>query len=351
MLGTNLFLSGKKKLYQKERYDFYRFCPEVGTFFFNRSEAAFPMNLPPISYPLVSAVLTALVYVVIELLLSAGFDKTALAATFGLIGGVVLLLSTKPKVLFPSLKELSKKIPALLLASFFGFAFSRLIEVAAIGMAGASKIAVMAQLEPIFVILLAAVFLKERPGAKKLVCGSLIVIGAILANVHDTSGLKFILGTGEVLGVIFPLGFALAVIFLTGLNKSIEPRVVTGCAMIMGSLIISAFYGVGLYSGIVAGGPLFGTVLLASGLLTGLYWLAYNMGLRLLGASITSIVYASTPLFTFLFSSIAVVFCPNMILAPENPKFLISGAILILAGTFLLAKAERGKIILSCGHH
>lgn len=300
------------------------------------------MDLPAISYPLISAVLTAVVYVIIELLLSAGFDKTALAATFGLIGGVVLLLSTKPKILLSSLKELSKKMPALLLASFFGFAFSRLLEVAAIGMAGASKIAVMAQLEPIFVILLAAVFLKERPGKEKLVCGSLIVLGAILSNVHDnTSGLKFILGTGEVLGVIFPLGFALAVIFLTGLNKSIEPRVVTGCAMIIGSLIISAFYGIGLYSGIVANGPLFAAVLLACGILTGMYWLAYNTGLRLLGASITSIVYASTPLFTILLSLIAAVLLPGSLSVPENQKFLTAGAVLIIAGTFLLARAEK----------
>lgn len=300
-------------------------------------------RLPPISYPLISAVLTAVVYVAIELLLSAGFDKTALAATFGLIGGVVLLISTKPTVLLPSLKALSKKMPALLLASFFGFAFSRLLEVAAIGLAGASKIAIMAQLEPIFVILLAAVFLRERPGRERLVYGSLIVLGAILSSVHDDmSGLKFILGTGEVLGVIFPLGFALAVIFLTGLNKSIEPRVVTGCAMIMGSLIISAFYGIGLYSGIVASGPLFAAVLLACGILTGLYWLAYNMGLKLLGASITSIVYASTPLFTLLFSLIAAAFLPEGgLLVPENQKFLAAGAVLIIAGTFLLARVER----------
>lgn len=300
------------------------------------------MDLPAISYPLISAILTAVVYVVIEFLLSAGFDKTALAATFGLIGGVVLLLSTKPKILLPSLKELSKRMPALLLASFFGFAFSRLLEVAAIGMAGASKIAIMAQLEPIFVILLAAVFLKERPGKERLVYGSLIVLGAILSNVHDASGLKFILGTGEVLGVIFPLGFALAVIFLTGLNKSIEPRVVTGCAMIIGALIISAFYGIGLYSGIVASGsPLFGAVILACGILTGMYWLAYNIGLRRLGASITSIVYASTPLFTILLSLIAAVLLPGSLSVPENQKFLTAGAVLIMAGTFLLARAEK----------
>lgn len=298
-------------------------------------------RLPPISYPLISAILTAVVYVVIELLLSAGFDKTALAATFGLIGGVVLLLSTKLKVLLPSLKALSKKMPALLLAGFFGFAFSRLLEVAAIGMAGASKIAIMAQLEPIFVILLAAVFLRERPGRERLVYGSLIVLGAILSNVHDMSGLKFILGTGEVLGVIFPLGFALAVIFLTGLNKSIEPRVVTGCAMIIGALIISAFYGIGLYSGIVASGPLFAAVLLACGILTGMYWLAYNMGLKLLGASITSIVYASTPLFTILLSLIAAVLLPGSLSVPENQKFLATGSVLIIAGTFLLARVER----------
>lgn len=303
------------------------------------------VDLPAISYPVISAILTAVVYVVIEILLSAGFDKTALAATFGLIGGVVLLISTKPKILLASLKELSRKLPALLLASFFGFAFSRMLEVAAIGMAGASKIAIMAQLEPIFVILLAAVFLKERPGMKKIFYGSFIVIGALLTNVHlgGAGGLQFTIGTAEVLGIIFPMGYAFAVIFLTDLNKRIEPKVVTGCAMLLGSLMLFAFGG-GNLSGIVTGEPLIVTgVLLACGILTGAYWLAYNIGLRRLGASITSIVYASTPLFTFVFSSIAAIFFHGRISSMENQSFLVAGAILILAGTFLLARAENNK--------
>lgn len=304
------------------------------------------MELPAVFYPLTSAVLTAVVYVMIEILAASGFSEGYLASTFGLVGGALLLFSMGPKLLSDSLKKLSKgNLPILLLlVSFFAFAFSRLLEVTAIKMIGASKISFLAQLEAPFVLVLSALILKERPGWKKLLYGSLIIAGALITNFRGW--MKFSLGSEDIIGMVFPAGYAIAVILLAYLinSKKIDVRAVTGCSMVLGSLMILVFL-LGETTrpappGEMATAPV---ILLAGGLLVGLYWLAYNTGLKIAGASVTAMVYASTPVFTFLLSSIAAPFFLGKVLIPGNMGVFLAGAVLILAGTFLLAKAEKGK--------
>lgn len=164
------------------------------------------------------------------------FGRGFIASSRGIIGALFLLalaLILKKK---PSLAAIKANLPILLISgAAIGINWILLFESYSYTTIAASTLCYY--MAPVIVILLSPIFLKERLTAKKLICVTVAIVGALFVSGILESGF----GTGGALGCILALGaaaFYASVIILNKKLKDISPYDTTVVQLLVAGIVV-----------------------------------------------------------------------------------------------------------------
>lgn len=286
-------------------------------------------------YPIGSAILAAFSLVFTEISVSYFDVDPLLVIVLGNLigGGILLLMSADNPAGFRKLRQ-PRTVATVALGALWIYVASYLLFFNAIAMIGAGKAALFGQLETVFVVVFAIIFLDEVLTRRRWIAGLLALLGMILINL-DLKSLQFTLGWGEILATLSPICVAAGIIVLKPVLDYADARQVTGLALILGALYMMPFipFLVTLY--IVAAAALINIGVM--GFCRGTSWLAYNLSLQRIGASQTAIIFVSFAFFTVLLQGVIAWLAPWLgVKLPTNLFAALLGGSLIACGIFVL---------------
>lgn len=288
----------------------------------------------PFFFPILSAALAGLYFISTESFIRYFGDLAlAMTAVITVSGGLFLLPFTK-KAKGIRLKQMIK----ILLGSVTIYALPYFLLFKAIKLAGSSKVAFLSQTELVFIVILAAIFLKETVRAAQAGGIALVLAGAMAMNFDPGMG-GLSLGMGELYAVLVALSFATGITIISDVIKEHDPILITALQMLCGGLILTPFIAGGNH-GLTAGTA---AVLVPVGILLALTWLTYNMGLKKMGSSKTSLIYSTKSFFTFVIGYAAAALMPGLGLKiPRNTIPFLTGGVLIFLGIIIYETCRHG---------
>ena len=214
----------------------------------------------------------------------------------------------------------------------------------AVGRIGASKEAILGggSSEVLFIVILSAIFLKERLSRLEAIGSILVVLGVfvVLANGED---LGLSLGIGEAEAIISSVFLAISVVIVTKLLRTHELTPLSGIELLVSGLLTML---VASSLGLVGTWPTsrgWG-ILLAIGILPAIGLLTYNAGLPKIGASMTGVLYALSGIITVGVQLVVLFFIPDADLQLPDSLFLaVTGSMIAFVGVYLLNRQPLRK--------
>lgn len=286
-------------------------------------------------YPIGSAILAAFSLVFTEISVGYfGVDPLLVIVLGNLIGGsVLLLMSVDNPAGFRRLRQ-PRALATVALGALCIYAVSYLLFFNAIAMIGAGKAALFGQLETVFVVIFAIIFLGEVLTRRRWMAGLLAFLGMILIN-FDLRLLQFTLGWGELMAMLAPICVAAGIVVLKPVLDFADARQVTGLALIFGALYMMPFVPF-LVTVYIVSAAAFVTIAFM-GLWRGTSWLAYNLSIQRIGASQSAIIFVSFAFFTVLLQGVVAWLMPWLgVKLPANLLAALLGGSLIACGIVVL---------------
>lgn len=251
-----------------------------------------------------------------------------------LVGGAVLLFSAANKYADFKIVKQRRNLLAVTGAALFIYTLGFLAGFNAVSTIGSGKVALLGQLETVFVVALAILFLGERLTPWRWLAGGIALLGVLLIN-FDVQAFRFTLSRGELLATIAPLAVASGIIIIKPVLDLADARLVTGLALTMGGLFLMPLV------------PLTGTplemdsaalaIIVSAGVMRGLAWLFYNVSLPRIGAARCAIIFLSYAFFTVVLQIIVVQLAPGLGLQlPTNLIAAVGGGFLVALGIAIL---------------
>lgn len=288
---------------------------------------------------ILSAMIAAVSLVVSEIAMQYFQVPPLLVAVIGnFTGGVILLLMAMQggEPVFPRERRTWRGVLAV---AVFIYTLAYLCSFSAIGDIGAGKTALLGQLETLFAVLFAIIFLGERLTPRRVVAALILMVGAVLIN-FDLQLLQLQFGWGELLAVLAPMFVAGGIVISKPFLDVTDARVITGLGLTIGSLFLIPV------AAMLA--PAFTVALMAvpvimfAGTMRGLSWFIYNRGLRHIGVSLSAILFISFGFFTVLLQLTLGHWFPVLGLQiPSNLPAALLGAGLIAVGIMVLQSDRR----------
>jgi drug/metabolite transporter (DMT)-like permease len=284
-------------------------------------------------YPLLSPFFSAGMLLCSEILtVKYNISPIFLMLLLNAIGGSILFLCVKNRI--KKARQIAATHPFLLAgASVFSYLLSGLATFYAASQIGSTKISFALQLETVFVVAFAVLFLKEKLTKKTISAGLLIVCGGILLQMQNTG---IIFTWTDIVVFLAPFLFSIGILLNTELLRHHDALAVTAFGQISVAVLLCIFLP-WLNTSLTGIALLF--ILLMS-VLEGFAWLFYNKGLATVGASVTTILFGIVPFFTLLFSFVFNRFFENYFIIPKNIWFVIAGGMCIFAGIVVISKSN-----------
>lgn len=300
-------------------------------------------------------VLFSALWVAFESVLVEGALKIAdidifLVSSVPLMSGGLILIAIAPQKTSTFSRQLGRKgwIWMTLLCALS--AVGAFMWFDAVGRIGASKEALLGggSSEVLFIVVLSAVFLKERLEKLEVIGSALVVLGVfvVLANAKEVT---LSAGIGEVEAVVSSLLLGTSVIIATYLLYTNDLTVLSGLQLFYSGVIILAFSAA---LGAVRWPDVGGWVLLlAMGAMPAIGLWTYNAGLPRIGASLTSVLFALSGVMTVGVQMLVLGMFPDAdIQLPQSIGLAVLGGAVAFAGVYLLnagkkeIKSAAGKI-------
>jgi drug/metabolite transporter (DMT)-like permease len=219
-------------------------------------------------------------------------------------------------------------------AALFIYAIGFLASFNAVKLIGSGKVALLGQLETVFVVMLAIIFLGERLTAWRWSAGGVALFGVAFIN-FDLQAWQFSLSWGELLATLAPLAVASGIVTVKPVLDQADARLVTGLALGLGGIILAPLLLFSQSPLVLSAGVL--GVIAAMGVIRGLAWLLYNLGLQHLDAARCAIIFLSYAFFTVLIQLIVASLAPGLDLQlPSNLFAALAGGLLVAAGIVIL---------------
>jgi drug/metabolite transporter (DMT)-like permease len=295
--------------------------------------------------PLASAIFAATALVLTEIALGFYAVEPLLVIIGGnLAGGGVMLLMSADNLSGLRLVWRWRTLATIVAGALFIYTVAYLMAFNAIALIGAGKAALLGQLETLFVVIFAIIFLGETLTRRRFMAVLLALAGTVLIN-FDLQALEFSLGWGGLLAILAPLCIAAGIITLKPVLDIADARQVTGLALLLGAVFLTPFVPV-MVSVFVISGAAFVAIGLM-GIFRGISWLTYNMGLQRIGASQSAIIFISFAFFTVMFQAGVARLAPTLgVQLPSNLTAALMGGTLIAVGIVILqtdpAKTDSG---------
>jgi len=176
----------------------------------------------------------------------------------------------------------------------------------------------------------------------------MVLIGVFLVLVRsDTLSLDFNIGEAEAITSSFLLGTS--AVMSTKLLRVHSAAPLSAIELIISGIILLAF---GIAMGANLTVDLIGwSILLAIGIFPAVGILTYFIGLKGVGASITSVLFALNGVMTVIVQLIILAIYPDAeILPPENLALALVGGFIAFGGVYLINKRPSPKVPASGGH-
>jgi drug/metabolite transporter (DMT)-like permease len=261
-------------------------------------------------------------------------DPLVVAGSSIMIAGAALLVITvgtegkKSLTVFRSLKYL---LPASGLVSLGVFTWYD-----SVSSVGASKEGLLAgPLETVVILVLARVFLNEKL-SRLQTAGVLIALVGFFATVMSAGDIQLLVTWGDIEAIVSALSFGAAIILISILARTYSSLQVTSASLLISGLILAAVLWTFIPSIKAfdwAALSLFSILPLAAGL-------TYVVGLRRIGASLTSTIASFSILLTLLFQLSMLAFGAEVILPSQIPS-AIAGGVLGVFGIYLIHRQQR----------
>lgn len=286
---------------------------------------------------LVSAAVVAFESVAVEGALNiANIDLFLVSAVPPIMGGLILL-GIRPRETrgFVNSLGLSGWAKMLVLGALVGVGV--LLWFDAVRRIGASKEAILGggSSEVLFVVLLSALFLRERLKQLEAV-GSVLVLGGVFIVLTNTSEVTLTIGPGEIEAVASSLVLGSSVVYTTHLLRDYDLTPLSGLELLLSGVVVLA---VGTAAGIIRlPGDSWGWIILVLiGLFPAIGLGTYNSGLPRVGASLTSVLFALNGIMTVGVQLAVLAFAPNAnIMLPQSVPLAVLGGVVAFAGVYLL---------------
>ena len=283
---------------------------------------------------IVSGLMAAISLVLTEITIHQYQTAPLLIAILGnALGGVILLLADRWKRPIMKYSWSRRDLGRLAIAALFTYSLSYLFGFDAVRRIGAGRTALLALLETPFVVASAVLFLNERLSSRHWLAG-LMALGGSLLIAFDPEALRFQLGWGEIEAILSPMAFAIGIIVIKPVLEEVDARWATGIFLLVGAALLSPLIPFFISGSILTLIPLLFITLI--GLLRGAIWLAYNLGLKHIGASRSAILYLSFSFFAVAIQWGTAKAAPALGLQlPSNLKMALLGGALVAAGIVL----------------
>ncbi|MDD1776468.1 MAG: DMT family transporter [Candidatus Methanomethylicus sp.] len=291
-----------------------------------------------IGFVLVAAFLMAFDLVVSELAMRAyGADSLTMAAAPTIVGGVMLVAYAFRKDRCFLIDPRGSDWMELGGNVVFG-ALGALLTFDSVARIGAGKAMLLGSntTEAIFIIVLSFLLLKERLSKMEGV-GCLVILAGATIITFNPSSLAFELGLGELEILLASLSYAVSVVCAADLVRRVEPTKFVAVSGFLQGVILMIFL---LLVGSIGGNsPEVLFIIILTGVLSGIAFLLYAMGLKGIGASLTSVVYSFVGIFSLMIGALFIWAMPGLELVfPPSPLLASIGSAIAIAGVYLLNK-------------
>ena len=289
---------------------------------------------------LMSALIVAFETVAIEGALNiANLNLYLVSSIPSLVGGCILM-GMYPRGTAAFVKSLDGKGWALTLAMCGFVAAGVILWFDAVSRIGASKEAILGggSSEVLFVVVLSAVFLKERLTWLEGL-GSLLIILGVFLVLADFETLSLPAGVGETEAILSSFCLGISIIISTVLLRVYQLTPLSGIELFVSGIMVVSF---GLATGLVTAPDAAGLALLVLlGLFPAAGLLTYNAGLPKIGASLTSVLFALTGIMTVGVQLLVLALYPDAdIILPRSVAIAILGGMVAFLGVYLLHKKK-----------
>jgi len=289
---------------------------------------------------LMSALIVAFETVAIEGALNiANLNLYLVSSIPSLVGGCILM-GMCPRGTAAFVKSLDGKGWALTLAMCGFVAAGVILWFDAVSRIGASKEAILGggSSEVLFVVVLSAVFLKERLTWLEGL-GSLLIILGVFLVLADFETLSLPAGVGETEAILSSFCLGISIIISTVLLRVYQLTPLSGIELFVSGIMVVSF---GLATGLVTAPDAAGLALLVLlGLFPAAGLLTYNAGLPKIGASLTSVLFALTGIMTVGVQLLVLALYPDAdIILPRSVAIAILGGMVAFLGVYLLHKKK-----------
>lgn len=196
---------------------------------------------------------------------------------------------------------------------------------------GASKEGLLAgPLEVVVILILARSVLKEKL-QKFQTAGAIIALVGFFATIMSADSVSHLLTWGDLEAVISAIVFGIGIILVTKLTKNHSALQVTGASLFISGIFLGAI----LLTTAPIISPLDWAVIIAFSLLPLSAAYTYVVGLKRIGASMTSTIGSFSILLTVLFQLAVLMFGIDVLLPSNIPLAILGGALGIL-GIYLV---------------
>ena len=216
----------------------------------------------------------------------------------------------------------------------------------AVSKIGASKEALLSgPIETIVILFLARIFLKEKLNNIQFLGISIAIIGFFMVVLSDSSSYKnfdfviynfgiFKLSLGDTEAILSGISFALGVIFLTKLIGYHSPVEVAGASLLIAGVLLLIIM---IFTSNISFSLLYNywNIFLLFSLLPFFGTICYTIGLKRIGASLTSTIGSSRILLTLLIQLLLLQFGFNANI-PNNLLLAIFGGIFGIIGIYII---------------
>lgn len=291
---------------------------------------------------LVSALIVAFESVVVEGALKIADIDIFLVSSVPLISGGMILIALAKETVPNFSKVLGRRgwtWMTLLCALSAAGAF---MWFDAVGRIGASKEAILGggSSEVLFVVILSAVFLKERLRRIE-VLGSLLVIIGVFVVLANAESVSLSVGDGEIEAIVSSLMLGTSIVIATYLLHTSDLTVFSGVQLVYsGGIVLALSFAAGTTLPDLGGWAL----LIVMGCMPAIGLWTYNAGLPKIGASLTSVLFALSGVMTVGVQLLVLLFFPDAeIQLPQSIALAVAGGVIAFAGVYLLNSGRNGN--------
>jgi len=253
----------------------------------------------------------------------------------------LILIALNPAPTAKLVKQLDRREWAFLtLLSTFA-ALGVILWYDAVAQIGAGKEAILGggSSEVLFVVILSSMFLGERLRRIEVLGSVLILLGVFLVLVEKDS-LSLSMGSGEVEAIVSSFFLGSSAVMMTRVLRDYNVLPISGIELVFSGLLLLA---IGMIIFPIAWPDLTGWLVMAGlGIFPALSITTYYVGLKGIGASITSVLFSLSGILTVVAQASILLIMPFEVQMPENLLLALAGGVIAVIGVYLLNMKHKG---------